>query len=40
MIEQENEILKITKEDLDAVIECLTLPPMSQDKLSIITKFL
>ena len=29
VIEQENDILKITKDDLDAVIECLTLPSMS-----------
>ena len=33
-------MLKITKEDLDTVVECLTLPSMSQDKLQIITKFI
>lgn len=37
---EEESILKITKEDLESVIECLILPNMSQDKLMIITKFI
>lgn len=37
---EEDEILKITKDDLESVVECLMLPNMSTDKIMIVTKFL
>ena len=38
--ESDEEEIKITKEDLESVLECLNLPNMSSDKIMIVTKFL
>lgn len=38
--EDDDDFIKINKEDLESVIECLVLPSISSDKILIVTKFL